>query len=453
MRPAAPDAADALSIATRAGGGEANALPHSVRTRIDYGRDGLDIRLPEGDTRILEMAHSDALARVEERLEYLLQHPIGTPSLASLARGRENACVVISDITRPVPNRVILPPLLKLIEEAGIAVDRITILVGTGLHRPNEGEELIQLVGEEIASSYRIVNHRARERETLAYLGDTSAAAPIWIDRIYVNADLKIATSLIEPHLMAGFSGGRKAICPGLAGVETMRVLHGPELLAHPRAAEGRIEGNPFHRQALEVAHKAGVDFTLNVTMNDRRQITGIFCGDLEKAHAEGVAFAEKCASAWVDEPVDVVVTSSAGFPLDLTFYQAVKGLTAVLPIVREGGAILMAARCEEGLGSDEFTELLLNMGTPDDFSRRLREPGFFRIDQWQVQELCKVLSKVSVGLFSEGIPAESASRLPVELIPSIEAGLEAAQSRCGTRLAVVPRGPYVLTRLRGEGA
>ncbi len=424
-----------------------------MKTRIDYGRDGLDIRLPEGDTRILEMAHSEALEQVEERLVDLLQHPIGTPSLASLARGRENACVVISDITRPVPNRVILPPLLKTLEEAGIGVDRITILVGTGLHRPNEGAELVELVGEEIASSYRIVNHRAREKETLAYLGDSSAGAPIWINRMYVDADLKIATSLIEPHLMAGFSGGRKAICPGLAGVDTMRILHGPELLAHPNATEGRIEGNPFHRQALEVAHTAGVDFTLNVTMNDRREITGIFCGDLEKAHADGVAFAQKCASAWVDEPVDVVVTSSAGFPLDLTFYQAVKGLTAVLPIVREGGVILMAARCAEGLGSEEFVEMLLDMGTPEDFSRKLRRPGFFKVDQWQVQELCKVLSKVTVGLFSEGIPAACAARLPVDLVPSIEAGLEAARARCGERLAVVPRGPYVLTRLRGKAA
>ena len=299
---------------------------------------------------------------------------------------------------------------------------------------------------------------------------------------MYVDADLKIATSLIEPHLMAGFSGGRKAICPGLAGVDTMRILHGPELLAHPNATEGRIEGNPFHRQALEVAHTAGVDFTLNVTMNDRREITGIFCGDLEKAHADGVAFAQKCASAWVDEPVAVVVTSSAGFPLDLTFYQAVKGLTAVLPIVREGGVILMAARCAEGLGSEEFVEMfideakisverqhpnivqiydfgrdadgpLLIMGTPDDFRCKLRRPGFFKVDQWQVQELCKVLSKVTVGLFSEGIPAACAARLPVDLVPSIEAGLEAARARCGERLAVVPRGPYVLTRLRGKAA
>ena len=424
-----------------------------MNIRIDYGRDGLDIEVPDEGTRVLEMAQTAPLQSLGSLLEEALLDPIGTPDLATLARGRKDACVVISDITRPVPNELILTPLLRTLEMAGIPRERITILVGTGLHRPNEGDELIQLVGSRIAATYRIVNHKARDRESLAYLGETSGGAPIWIDRLYVEADLKIATSLIEPHLMAGFSGGRKAICPGLAGVDTMRVLHGPQLLGHPRAAEGLIDGNPFHQQALEVAHKAGVDFTFNVTMNEHRQVTGLFAGDLEQAHAEGVAFAEDCAAAFVHEPADVVITTSAGFPLDLTFYQAVKGLTAALPIVRKGGTILMAARCEEGLGSEEFTGLLLDMGDSDAFEERLSSPDFFVIDQWQVQELCKVLGKVSVGVFSEGLAPDLAPRLPVDLVSSIEEGLRDAQSRSGQRLAVVPKGPYVLTRTRPSRA
>ena len=429
-------------------------MPSTRRLRLDYGEHGIDVEVP-AEARILDMAAVPALEDVDARLGEALKNPMGTPALARLARGRGSACVVISDITRPVPNAVILPPLLRTLEEAGIERRNITILVGTGLHRPNEGEELVRLVGPQVAADYRIENHRARDRESLVHLGRTSAGAPIWIDRLYVEADLRIATSLIEPHLMAGYSGGRKAVCPGIVGVDTMRVLHGPGLMGHPRSAEGVIEGNPFHRQALEVALRAGVDFTLNVAMNHRREVTGIFAGDLEKAHAEGVAFVEAGASAWVEEPVPIVVTTSAGYPLDLTFYQAVKGLTAVLPVVAEGGTIVLAARCAEGLGSPEFVELLEETESAEAFEERLRDPGFFRIDQWQLQELCKVLARARVLLYSEGVDARGPHlRGLVEAADSVEAGIESARVRHGSEasVAVVPRGPYVLARSRRPG-
>ncbi len=424
-----------------------------MRVNLDYGRQGLEVEVPD-HAQVLHMAATPALQDLEAQLAHALRHPIGTPALSQLAKGRRDACVVISDITRPVPNALILPPILRTLEEAGIPRERITILVATGLHRPNEGEELVALVGAEIAAQYHILNHRARDRETLVHLGETSCGAPIWIDKVYVEADLKISTALIEPHLMAGYSGGRKAICPGLMGVDTMRVLHGPRLMGDPRSAEGIIEGNPFHRQALEVAQKAGVDFTFNVSMNDRRQVTGLFCGDLEKAHAEGVAFVERQALAQVTRPVPIVVTSSAGHPLDLTLYQAVKGLTAVLPIVEEGGTILIAARCQEGIGSPEFTEELLNASSAEAFLKKLEDPDFFAIDQWQLQELCKVLRKARVMLYSEGMDPAHRGRLLMDLVPSVEEGLQQASARHGADapLAVVPKGPYVLTRVGGGG-
>lgn len=421
-----------------------------MKIKMDYGRDGLEIDVPDR-AHILQMSDAPALDQIEQRLEHALTHPIGTPSLRRLAAGRKNACIVIADITRPVPNSTILPPILRVLEEEGIAREDITILIGTGLHRPNEGDELVQLVGAEIAQNYRIVNHKAREKDTLTYLGETSGGAPIWIDTLYVEADLKIATSLIEPHLMAGYSGGRKAICPGLMGVDTMRVLHGPRLLSHANAAEGVIEGNPFHRQALEVAQRAGVDFTLNVAMNERREVTAIFAGDLEKAHAEGVAFVEKQNGATLAEPADLVVTSSAGLPLDLTFYQAVKGLTATLPIVAEGGTVLIVARCDEGIGSPEFTELLLNTESVEQFARQLEDPEFFVIDQWQLQELCKVLRKARVMMYSEGIGEDQRDSVLVEMVSSVEEGIQRALADRGddARIAVIPKGPYVLTRLQ----
>lgn len=421
-----------------------------MKVTMDYGRDGLDIEVPD-HANVLQMSDAPALCNLDQKLEEALADPIGALALRQLAQGRSDACIVISDITRPVPNAKILPPMLRILEEEGIAREDITILVGTGLHRPNEGEELVQLVGEEIACSYRIVNHKARERDTLTYLGDTSGGAPIWIDTLYVESDLKIATSLIEPHLMAGYSGGRKAICPGLMGVDTMRILHGPKLLSHANAAEGIIEGNPFHRQALEVARRAGVDFTLNVAMNERREVTGIFAGDLEKAHAEGVSFVQRQNGATLSEPVDMVVTSSAGLPLDLTFYQAVKGLTAALSIIREGGTVLIVARCDEGIGGPEFTDLLLNTTSVETFAQRLEDPDFFVIDQWQLQELCKVMRKANVMMFSEGIQDEDRERVLVEMVPSVEGAIARVLNERGAdaRIAVIPKGPYVLTQLQ----
>jgi len=421
-----------------------------MKVTMDYGRDGLDIEVPD-HALVLQMSNTPALSDLDQKLEEALAHPIGALALRQLARGRSDACIVISDITRPVPNAKILPPILRILEEEGIAREDITILVGTGLHRPKEGEELVQLVGEEIACSYRIVNHKARERDTLTYLGDTSGGAPIWIDTLYVESDLKIATSLIEPHLMAGYSGGRKAICPGLMGVDTMRILHGPKLLSHANAAEGIIEGNPFHRQALEVAQRAGVDFTLNVAMNERREVTGIFAGDLEKAHAEGVSFVQRQNGATLSEPVDMVITSSAGLPLDLTFYQAVKGLTAALSIIREGGTVLIVARCDEGIGGPEFTDLLLNTTSVENFAQRLEDPDFFVIDQWQLQELCKVMRKANVMMFSEGIQDEDRERVLVEMVPSVEGAIARVLNERGAdaRIAVIPKGPYVLTQLQ----
>ena len=316
-------------------------------------------------------------------------------------------------------------------------------------HRPNLGEELVQLVGPEIAREYHIVNHDARDRDSHSFFGQTSMGMPIWADSRYANADLKIATSLIEPHLMAGYSGGRKAICPGIMGVDTIRVFHGADILSHPSAAEGCIEGNPVHRQSLEAAQRTGADFTVNVAMNDDRQVTGIFCGDLEKAHDSGVRYLEERVAACIAEPADIVVTTSAGFPLDLTFYQAVKGLTAVMSIVREGGTILMAARCQEGLGGKEFGDIVTSGLSARDFLRQLEDPDFFSIDQWQVQKLCNVVEKAEVGIFSEGMNDFAPSIKMVHHIPDLSAALSQALDRHGAEatIAVVPRGPYVLCR------
>ena len=418
---------------------------------LDYGKGGLPIELPD-HARVLNMASTPGLESPAEHIRDGLANPLGSEPLARLAAGQRDACIVISDITRPVPHSLVLPEVLGVLERAGIAREAITILIGNGLHRPNEGDELVELVGELIVSEYRIINHFARREEELSHLGQTPMGMPIWVNSRFVNAGLKIAVSLIEPHLMAGYSGGRKAICPGICGVETIRFFHGPQILSHPKATEGCIEGNPVHEQSLAVARAAGVDFTVNVTMNEERQVTGVFCGELELAHEHGVRYVAEQASAFVEEPADIVITSSAGHPLDLTLYQAVKGLTAVLPVVKKGGSIIIVAQCEEGIGSPEFTELLLGVDTAQEFLDRIRQPGFFVVDQWQLQELCKVIEKADVWLYSEGVSSRMDSVPLFHLVDSVGAALLSATECHGpeARIAVVPRGPYVLPRLRG---
>src|SRR6516165_2657223 len=306
-----------------------------MRIHLDYGRTGLDVNLP--DERVvgpLAIKPAPPLADPDAAVANALAQPIGSPPLAQLAQGRKNACILVCDITRPVPNKIILPPLLRTLEEQGIARKDILILNTTGLHRPNEGTELVEMLGADTVKNYRIENHHGKILEEHDYLGTTANGVPVHLDSRYVRADLKITTGLIEPHLMAGYSGGRKVICPGIDALETVRVWHGPKFLEHPKADCGYLEGNPVHEENTRIALMAGCDFIVNVCLDGQRRITWAGAGDMIQAWQEGVRFVEEVAKAPVSEPCEVVVTSSAGYPLDTTWYQAVKGLTGALPIV-----------------------------------------------------------------------------------------------------------------------
>ncbi len=264
-----------------------------MKVKLDYGKTGLEVTVP--DDRLiappLSLREVPPLANPEQAIEERLRNPIGTPPLSEVARGKRTACVVICDITRPVPNKQILPPILRTLEEAGVPREGITILIATGLHRPNVGDELIELVGEEIARQYRCENHYGKRLEEHDYLGTTPNGVPVWIDKRYTRAELKITTGLIEPHLMAGFSGGRKVICPGLAALETVKVWHGPRFLEHPNADCGILEGNPVHEENTRIARMAGCDFIVNVCIDGQRRITGVWAGDMIQAWQQGVQF------------------------------------------------------------------------------------------------------------------------------------------------------------------
>jgi lactate racemase len=424
-----------------------------MKITLSYGKEGLPVEIPDRNlVKILRMTEKPVIEKPEDEVQKKIESPTGAEPLSKMAKGKRTVCIVISDITRPVPNRIILPPVLETLEKAGVTRSGITILIGTGLHRPNIGEELVTLLGPEIPKTYRIVNHMGRDLSSHEYLGETPLyRAPIYVDREFVNAELRIATGLIEPHFMAGFSGGRKAIFPGICAFESVKVLHGPEPMGHEKAAECIIEGNPVHCEALYVARKARVDFIVNVTLNERRQITGVFAGDLEKAHEEGMRFMSTQCRSEVDEPVDAVVTSAAGFPLDLTFYQTVKGMTAAAGILREGGVVIIASRCGEGIGSQEFTRLILETKSCEEFLADIHKPGVYTLDQWQLQKLCSVLEKNEVWLYSEGIDRETQKKLFVTPLESIEDGIAKVKAKFGenARIAVIPEGPYVYAALK----
>jgi nickel-dependent lactate racemase len=424
-----------------------------MEIRLDYGRRGLTADIPDGvRVSILEPAKGVPLEDPAGAVERALAEPIGTQALAELARGRRDAVVVISDKTRPVPNGLVLPPILRTIEGAGIPRERIEILVATGLHRANTPEELAVMTSPELVARYRFRNHAARNLDEHLHTGRTTRGTEIWLDRGFVAADLKIVAGLIEPHLMAGFSGGRKSVAPGLAGVETMRSLHGAAMLeAH--LGPGILEGNPFHEDLLEIARLARVDFMVDVTLNRRRQLTGVFAGDIEHAHAAGVRFVEHEVRADLDAPADVVITSAGGYPLDDTYYQSIKGMVAALNVVRRGGTIILAAALSEGIGSEEFQRLLRETRGNDDFMARVNAPDFFAIDQWMVQHLCQVLRKAAVMLVSDGLPAAAARGLLVTPAASVEAALAECLRRYPSpiHVAVLPQGPYVLATVRGR--
>ena len=425
----------------------------TLKVTLDYGRTGLPVELPaERVVGPLTIRDVSPLDEPEKAIAAALESPIGTRPLRELAGGRKSACILVCDITRPVPNRTILEPMLTVLHEAGISRQQILILIATGLHRPSTQAEKIEMLGDEIAAAYRVEDHHGTKLEEHTLIGTTPRGIPAWIDSRYLAAELKIATGLVEPHLMAGYSGGRKLICPGIASIETVKRWHSPELLEHPNADCGILDGNPVHEENTRIARMAGCDFIVNVTIDSHRRVTSVAAGDMEQAFLASVRFVENIVRAPVQQPVDIVVTSSAGYPLDTTFYQSVKGLSGCLPIVKQGGTIIMAASLSEGIGSPELQSIFREIPSLEFFMERILDKDYFVMDQWQVEELAKVRRKARVKIVSDGLSPEVLTRCFVEHAPTVEQALASSLAEYGPEatIAVIPKGPYVLPTLRG---
>ena len=420
-----------------------------MQIELAFGKIGVPVHLPETFRyRILEARSATPLPGWQAALESALDRPIGTPPLAELARGKRSAAISICDITRPAPNRLTLPPVLRRLEQAGIPRENITILIATGLHRAATESEIREICGAEIAASFRVVNHDARDLASHRHLGATRSGTPVHIDERFVAADLHITLGFIEPHLMLGYSGGRKLIAPGLAAQETIKVLHSPKFMRDARAVEGSIEDNPLHRELLEIARMARHDFILDVALARDRSIAGVFAGDPELAHRSGVEFVSHALLQTLEEPVDAVITSSAGYPLDLTYYQCIKGVTAASHIVKPGGSILLAAACTEGAGAPEFARMLGEGVSAAAFLERIQGAPV-TVDQWQLEKLAMVATRQRLHWYVPGLPPEYHAALWGQSHPTMESAIAslAATLPPGASVAVIPEGPYVLAK------
>ena len=401
---------------------------------------------------------SDPRAAVAAALDVL----VAAPPLTALAAGARSACVVVCDVTRPVPNGLLLRPILERLYAAGVAREAITILVATGLHRPNLGEELRRLIGDgEVLASVRVINHVARDESALADLGVTAGGTPVAINRAYVEADVRVLTGLVEPHFMAGYSGGRKVLAPGIAGHRTIRTLHHDRFMGDPRAATAEVDLNPLHRELLAIhelaeAHhrkdgQPGGTLAVNTVIDEDRRLLFVNAGEVAAAHAEAVVFARRSCELRVEAPYDLIVTSAAGAPLDATYYQSVKAMVTPLGALAEDGELLVVSSCSEGFGSPEFRaaqERLAAAGR-DAFLAGLARKSLADVDEWQSQMLLRAAGAGRVHLRSDGLDEVETALTGVTACPDLQGFVDGyVVRRPEARVALIPEGPYVVPRV-----
>ena len=421
-----------------------------MQVDLAYGRQGLSVRVPD-DAVVLLPKDVPGLADEAEALGAALRAPIGSAPLGERVSGEDQVVIVFSDITRPMPNRRVLPVLLA--ELAHVPREQIVLLNALGTHRPNTPQELEEMLGPEIVAGYTIAQHDCWDEDNLVDLGQTSFGHPIHVNRQYYEASFKILTGFIEPHFFAGFSGGPKAVMPGVAGFPSIMDNHGYEMLSNPNATWGRTTGNPLWEEIREVAALTEPDFLLNVTLNRQRQITGIYVGDVWQAHAQGVAFARDTAMVAVDAPFDIVLTTNSGYPLDINLYQAVKGMACAAQIVKPGGAIVIAAECREGIPDHgDYRHIVHEAGSVEALLRTIGQPGYRRHDQWEALMQARIQQKAEVHIYADGLSDAETRGMLLEPCHDIEATLAMLCARYGpeARLCVLPEGPQTIPYLMG---
>jgi len=415
-----------------------------MKVNLAYGSGHLPIEVPDDRTTVIEPAHIDGLADEKAAVLDALQNPIGSQPLLERISPDAKICIAFTDITRATPNDRIIPWLL---EHLGGPNDNITLLNQLGTHRPNTREELETMLTREVVANYRVLNHEPENPEALVQVGTTADGTPALLNRHIVEADLRIITGFIEPHFFAGFSGGVKGIMPGCAGLETVMSNHGAKNIGDPQATFGVTVGNPLWEELRDIALKTGPSFLLNITLNEQRDITNVFAGDIIEAHKTGCVFVKKSAMQPLEQPFDIVVTTNSGYPLDLNLYQGVKGMSAGARVLKEGGTLILAAECREGVpDGSPLDDLLRSAGSIEEILAMLSTPGFVRPEQWQAQIQALVQRRAEVLVCCE---LDDATLRACHLAPCADINAEVAKrlAKLGAdaRVAVLPQGPLTI--------
>lgn len=420
-------------------------------TELAYGKSTISVELPaNANVTTISKPAFPLSASTDEIIENALNNPIDSPDLAGLAQNATSVCILICDITRPVPNGSFLKPMIDRLLNAGIKLDNITIVVATGLHRPNEGEELRELIGDDwVHDNVRVLNHFATHDEDHIDLGYTSTRnTPVKLNKHLVNADLKIATGLVEPHFMAGYSGGRKVIAPGVAHHETIRTFHSARFMENPAAVECRLDNNPLHEEQLEIVRMLGDAYALNTVLDEHRNLVFASFGEIISSHLAAVDFTRAYTEIPVGRKFHTILTSSAGYPLDQTYYQTVKGMVTPLDILEPGGTIIMVSECAEGFGSSHFRaaqKRLIALGK-DAFLDELQQKQLASIDEWQTQKQLKPMRMGTILFYSDQLSDEDHKDTGVTRITDVQQAVaDAMQQHDSEDIAVIPEGPYVI--------
>jgi lactate racemase len=416
-----------------------------MRTHLQYGTTGLDVELPSDNVTVITPRFVAGLPDERAAFQEAVRRPLRSASLRDVVRATDRVAIVIPDITRPLPTDRLLPWVLEEIDH--VPLERVVIVNGTGSHRVNTPGELLGMVGADVYRRVRVVNHDAHDPAGLAPVGAGEDGGAVSVCRAYVEADRRIVLGLVEPHFMAGFSGGYKGVFPALADIGSIMRYHDAQMIGDPNSTWGVLDGNPTQQRIRHDGALLPVDFCINVTVNRSRAITGMFCGGVLAAHAAGCSFSRETVMVACDRPFPVVVTTNSGYPLDQNLYQAVKGMSAAAQIVSDAGFIVAASRCNDGFPSHgNFRSLLLDHGSPRALLDTITAPGHLVFDQWEAQLLALIQLKARVGLHSE-LPASEVRAAHLEPVGDIAQAVADELRRIGqdAPVAVLPEGPMTI--------
>ena len=418
-----------------------------MRVQLDYGSDGLAVDLPEERTVVVAPRHVAAAGDPEAALRAALREPTAGPPLAALVKPGDTVAISVCDITRAQPRAVMLQAIFAELPQ--VDPKDVTILIATGTHRANTRDELVAMLGADIVERYAVVNHDGRDEASLAFAGTTGSGVPIWLNRRWLDATVRITTGFVEPHFFAGFSGGPKMVAPGLAGLETVLVLHDARHVGHPKATWGVTQGNPIHDDVRAIARLTGVTFAVDVALNRDQAITKVFAGELFAEHAAACGYVQATAMCPVDGLFDVVLTTNSGYPLDQNLYQAVKGMSAAACIVKPGGTIICAAECRDGVPAHgAYGAILRERSSPAALLEMIEAPSFVGVpDAWQVHVQAIIQAKAHVLVKASGLTLEALRAAHFEPVTDVAMAVRGALASAGPEasLAVLPHGPQTI--------